>query len=154
MINISSGGMYTQPFPAGDWESERSEYSPKKFYARTKREEVAITGLMAERLCERGVAVHAMHPGWADTEGVQALDADVPETHPADHPHRQSRAPTRSCGSARRPRPSLRPDSSGTTAAPARPTTAWLLRPSSEAHRQRLWGYCEASARRAGIAWL
>jgi dehydrogenase/reductase SDR family protein 12 len=71
VINVSSGGMYAEPLPVGDWESEEADYSPKKFYARTKREEVELTALMAERLCERGVAVHAMHPGWSDTEGVR-----------------------------------------------------------------------------------
>jgi dehydrogenase/reductase SDR family member 12 len=71
VINVSSGGMYTQPLPGGDWESDDAAYSPKKLYARTKREQVAITEAMAERLRERGVVVHGMHPGWADTEGVR-----------------------------------------------------------------------------------
>ncbi|SRR5579884_3534188 len=71
VINVSSGGMYGQPLPVDDWESERSAYSPKKLYARTKREEVVITEVLAERLRGRRVTVHAMHPGWADTEGVQ-----------------------------------------------------------------------------------
>ena len=43
IINVSSGGMYTQPLPVGDWESERTSYGPTKLYARTKREQVAIT---------------------------------------------------------------------------------------------------------------
>ncbi len=71
VINVSSGGMYGQSLPAGDWESELASYSPKKFYARTKREEVLVTELLAERLRERGIVVHSMHPGWVDTEGVR-----------------------------------------------------------------------------------
>jgi NAD(P)-dependent dehydrogenase (short-subunit alcohol dehydrogenase family) len=71
VINVSSGGMYGQSLPVGDWESERTRYSPKLFYARTKREQVVITELMADRLRDRGVVVHAMHPGWVDTEGVR-----------------------------------------------------------------------------------
>jgi dehydrogenase/reductase SDR family protein 12 len=71
VINVSSGGMYGQALPAGDWESERIAYSPKRLYARTKREQIVITELMAERLSGRGVVVHAMHPGWVDTEGVR-----------------------------------------------------------------------------------
>jgi dehydrogenase/reductase SDR family member 12 len=72
VINVSSGGMYTQSLPTdGDWEAERTAYSPPRLYARTKREQVAITELMADRLRDRGVVVHAMHPGWADTEGVR-----------------------------------------------------------------------------------
>ena len=72
ILNVSSGGMYSQPLPDdGDWESERSPYGRKKLYARTKREQVAISKLMAERLRDRGVVVHAMHPGWADSEGLR-----------------------------------------------------------------------------------
>ena len=71
IINVSSGGMYTQPLPAGDWESDRTWYGPTKLYARTKREQVVITEVMAERLRDRGVVVHAMHPGWADSEGIR-----------------------------------------------------------------------------------
>ncbi|HWD64872.1 MAG TPA: SDR family NAD(P)-dependent oxidoreductase [Solirubrobacteraceae bacterium] len=71
VINVSSGGMYNQALPDSDFESEHDEYGPKKFYARTKREEVVITEQWAERLDGSGVVVHAMHPGWADTQGVQ-----------------------------------------------------------------------------------
>jgi dehydrogenase/reductase SDR family protein 12 len=71
VINVSSGGMYGQRLPADDLESERANYSPKKLYARTKREEVALTEAWAERLRDAGVVVHAMHPGWVDTKGVR-----------------------------------------------------------------------------------
>jgi len=72
VLNVNSGGMYAQSLPDdGDWESEHVSYTPKKLYARTKREQVVITELLAERLEDRGVVVHAMHPGWADTEGVR-----------------------------------------------------------------------------------
>ncbi len=64
--------MYTQSLPKdGDWECDRSAYAPKELYARTKREQVVITEMLAERLRGRGVAVHGMHPGWADTEGLK-----------------------------------------------------------------------------------
>jgi dehydrogenase/reductase SDR family protein 12 len=71
VINVTSGGMYAQQVPEGDLQSESSEYDPKTFYARTKREQVIVTEQWAERLRGTGVVVHAMHPGWADTEGVQ-----------------------------------------------------------------------------------
>ena len=32
--------------------------------------QVALTPLMQERWAADGIAVHAMHPGWADTPGV------------------------------------------------------------------------------------
>lgn len=71
VINISSGGMYSQSLPAGDLESDHVSYSPKRLYARTKREQVVITERWAQELAGAGVVVHAMHPGWVDTEGVQ-----------------------------------------------------------------------------------
>jgi NAD(P)-dependent dehydrogenase (short-subunit alcohol dehydrogenase family) len=71
VINVSSGGMYNQSLPGGDLQSEHAEYGPKKLYARTKREEVVITEQWAERLKGSGVVVHSMHPGWAETKGVQ-----------------------------------------------------------------------------------
>jgi dehydrogenase/reductase SDR family member 12 len=71
VINVGSGGMYTQSLPVGDWESDKTDYSPKKFYARSKRELLVITEQWARRLQGTGVVVHAMHPGWADTEGIR-----------------------------------------------------------------------------------
>ncbi len=71
VINVSSGGMYSQRLPGDDLQSEQATYSPPKIYARTKREQVVITEMWAQRLKGTGVVVHAMHPGWADTKGVQ-----------------------------------------------------------------------------------
>jgi NAD(P)-dependent dehydrogenase (short-subunit alcohol dehydrogenase family) len=71
VINVSSGGMYGQSLPAGDFQSEETRYSSKKLYARTKREQVVIAELWAEKLAPRGIVVHAMHPGWVDTKGVR-----------------------------------------------------------------------------------
>ena len=71
VINISSGGMYGQRLPAADLESDTADYGPSTLYARTKREQVIITEQWAQRLEGTGVVVHAMHPGWADTTGVQ-----------------------------------------------------------------------------------
>jgi dehydrogenase/reductase SDR family protein 12 len=68
-IVVSSGGMYSQRLPFGDPQSERSEYSAAKLYARSKRQQVVLAELWAERL--PGV-VHSMHPGWVDTPGLQA----------------------------------------------------------------------------------
>ncbi|HLY49436.1 MAG TPA: SDR family NAD(P)-dependent oxidoreductase [Solirubrobacteraceae bacterium] len=71
IINVSSGGMYGQRLPTEDFQSDAIRYSPKKLYARTKREQVVITEMWAEELAPRGVVVHAMHPGWVDTKGVR-----------------------------------------------------------------------------------
>jgi len=71
VINVTSGGQYAQGIPGGDLESARDSYGPKKIYARTKREQVVLTQEQAAELAADGVHVHAMHPGWADTAGVQ-----------------------------------------------------------------------------------
>ncbi|MGW6915376.1 SDR family NAD(P)-dependent oxidoreductase [Kitasatospora sp. NPDC054939] len=71
VVNVVSGGQYGARVPAGDPQSRDSRYGPKTFYARTKREELVITEEWARRLAPDGVHVHAMHPGWADTEGVR-----------------------------------------------------------------------------------
>ncbi len=72
IVNVSSGGMYTQRLDVDDLQSERGEYDGTAAYARSKRAEVVLTKLWAERLNGTGVVVQAMHPGWADTPGVQS----------------------------------------------------------------------------------
>ncbi len=71
IINVSSGGMYTQKIRPHDLETERIEYKGPDAYARTKRGQVILTEVWGERLADSGVAVHAMHPGWADTPQVE-----------------------------------------------------------------------------------
>jgi dehydrogenase/reductase SDR family protein 12 len=72
IINVSSGGMYTQKLRVDDLQSERGEFDGPKVYARTKRAEVILTEMWAEQLAGTGVVVHAMHPGWVDTPGVRS----------------------------------------------------------------------------------
>ncbi len=71
IINVSSGGMYSQKLDADDLQLERRDYDPPEVYAHTKRCEVILTELWAERLRGTAISVHSMHPGWADTPGVQ-----------------------------------------------------------------------------------
>lgn len=70
IINVSSGGMYTQRIEVEDLQNRRGRYDGAKAYARSKRGQVILTELWAERLAGQGIVVHAMHPGWADTPGV------------------------------------------------------------------------------------
>lgn len=70
IVNVSSGGMYTQGIALNDLQNERG-YRGSVAYARTKRGQVILTEWWAERLRDRGIVVHAMHPGWVDTEGVR-----------------------------------------------------------------------------------
>jgi len=71
IINVSSGGMYTQRIRVRDLQSARGLYQGSVAYARAKRGQVILTELWAERLADRGIVVHAMHPGWAETPGVE-----------------------------------------------------------------------------------
>lgn len=70
VVLMSSGGMYTQRLPADDIEYRSGRYRPAVAYARSKRIQVALTPLLAQRWAAQSVMVAAMHPGWADTPGV------------------------------------------------------------------------------------
>lgn len=72
VINVSSGGMYTQKLRVRQLE----EVGPQDFdgvtaYARTKRALVVLTELWAERHRGTSITFAGMHPGWADTPGVK-----------------------------------------------------------------------------------
>ena len=72
IINVSSGGMYTQRLDARDLPASRGRYDGATVYAQTKRAQVVLTELWAERLRGSGIVVHAMHPGWVRTPGLEA----------------------------------------------------------------------------------
>jgi dehydrogenase/reductase SDR family member 12 len=72
IINVSSGGMYTQRIRVDDLQSAQGRFDGAAVYARSKRAEVILTELWAQRLAGSGVTVNAMHPGWADTPGIQS----------------------------------------------------------------------------------
>jgi dehydrogenase/reductase SDR family protein 12 len=72
IINVSSGGMYTQRLQVDDLQAARGNFDGAVVYARTKRAQVILTEIWAQRLQGTGVVVHAMHPGWADTPGVES----------------------------------------------------------------------------------
>jgi len=72
VINVSSGGMYTQRLHVGDLQMACEQFDGPVAYARSKRVEVILTELWAARLAEKAVVVHAMHPGWVDTPGFAA----------------------------------------------------------------------------------
>jgi dehydrogenase/reductase SDR family protein 12 len=71
IVNVSSGGMYAQKIEPEHLQFERGDYRGTMAYARTKRGQVILTEMWAERLRGTGVVVHAMHPGWARTAGVR-----------------------------------------------------------------------------------
>ena len=71
IVWVSSGGMYSQPLSVDRLEMTAAEYDGTTAYARAKRAQVTLAEMWAARLDEAGIVVHAMHPGWADTPGVQ-----------------------------------------------------------------------------------
>ncbi len=83
VVWVSSGGMYTQPLDTHDLQSTEGEWSGTEAYARTKRMQVVLAQMWADRMRIDHVAVHAMHPGWADTPGVQA---SLPRFHKVTGP--------------------------------------------------------------------
>jgi dehydrogenase/reductase SDR family protein 12 len=70
VVNVLSGGMYTQKIHVDDLQSERGTYSGSVAYARAKRGLMILTEEWARRWARDGIVVNAMHPGWADTPGV------------------------------------------------------------------------------------
>lgn len=68
VVLVTSGGMYAQGLRADDPEYLTGDYSPTTAYARSKRAQVELLPLLAQRWAP--TEVWATHPGWADTPGV------------------------------------------------------------------------------------
>lgn len=71
VINVVSGGLYTQPVKLGDLHYANEPYNGAKAYARAKRGLLDMTRWWAQQPENHSVVFHAMHPGWADTQAVQ-----------------------------------------------------------------------------------
>ena len=71
VITVSSGGMYTQKLVLDDPQSRTPPFDGVKAYALTKRADVVLSELWAQRLRRTRVTVNSMHPGWADTPAVR-----------------------------------------------------------------------------------
>jgi NAD(P)-dependent dehydrogenase (short-subunit alcohol dehydrogenase family) len=73
VVTVSSGGMYTSALPAFNngetLELPTAKYNGSKQYAIAKRAQVTLNEMWAIR--ETHTEFVAMHPGWADTPGVQ-----------------------------------------------------------------------------------
>ncbi|MBA3011492.1 MAG: SDR family NAD(P)-dependent oxidoreductase [Proteobacteria bacterium] len=78
IINVSSGGMYTQKIDVDDLQNEQGPYNGAKAYARAKRGVVILTQIWAEQFKKGGIAVNSMHPGWVDTPGIET---SLPKFH-------------------------------------------------------------------------
>lgn len=71
VVNVLSGGMYSQKIRVDDLQSKRGRYSGATAYARAKRGLMILTEEWAQSWADDGIVVNAMHPGWADTPGVE-----------------------------------------------------------------------------------
>ncbi|MDJ0794086.1 MAG: SDR family NAD(P)-dependent oxidoreductase [Woeseiaceae bacterium] len=71
VVNVLSGGMYTQKIDVDDLQSRNGEYSGSVAYAKAKRGLMILTEEWAGRWEYDDIVVNAMHPGWVDTPGVE-----------------------------------------------------------------------------------
>ncbi len=72
VINVVSGGMYTQKLSCSQLVMAGSNYNGSVAYARAKRALTVLTEQWADEWKTRNIVVNSMHPGWADTPGVQS----------------------------------------------------------------------------------
>ena len=70
VLTMSSGGMYASPLEVAELEMAPGSYRGAEQYARAKRAQVTLNQMWAERHGDLGIHFHALHPGWADTPGV------------------------------------------------------------------------------------
>lgn len=70
LINVLSGGLYLQGVRLDDLQYRERRYEGARAYAQAKRALMIYTRYSAQT--HSRVAWHAVHPGWADTPGVQS----------------------------------------------------------------------------------
>ena len=70
VLTMSSGGMYAANLTISQLQMPVESYKGTEQYARAKRAQVTLNELWAQRFGDRGVHFQALHPGWADTPGV------------------------------------------------------------------------------------
>lgn len=72
VINMSSGGMYNAPLMVDRMNVTKPErYSGVFAYAVHKRGQAELTKYWTAKYGARGMKFYVMHPGWADTAGVE-----------------------------------------------------------------------------------
>jgi NAD(P)-dependent dehydrogenase (short-subunit alcohol dehydrogenase family) len=72
VLQVSSGGMYTQRFDLRALDVGETHYKGTTQYARVKRAQLVLMGEWARRIGDCGTSFHAMHPGWVDTPGLRS----------------------------------------------------------------------------------
>ncbi len=71
VITMTSGGMYTQRLDVNALFDPPEPFNGTVAYAQAKRAQVELNGEWARRYPDRRIGFHVVHPGWADTPGVQ-----------------------------------------------------------------------------------
>ncbi len=71
VLTMSSGGMYTARLTVDHLQMSEADYRGSQQYARAKRAQVTLNEILAERVDPGAVVFHALHPGWADTPGIE-----------------------------------------------------------------------------------
>lgn len=71
VIFVSSGGMYAKRLDMDVMMSVDGPYDGVAAYAMTKRGQVVLSEQLAVEFAGIGTTFNAMHPGWADTPGVE-----------------------------------------------------------------------------------
>lgn len=74
VVSVASGGMYTEKLDVSDPTLEHMKpFDGVVAYAQAKRGQVYLTSLWATRKASQhpNVRFYSMHPGWADTPGVE-----------------------------------------------------------------------------------
>jgi dehydrogenase/reductase SDR family protein 12 len=85
VVHVSSGGGLTVLCDVGDLQCERRKYDGTLQYAHVKRAQIMLSDWWAKALPSQAhltpaqVVSHAMHPGWAGTEGVKTSIKDFYE---------------------------------------------------------------------------
>jgi dehydrogenase/reductase SDR family protein 12 len=72
VITMASGGMYAAGLTVRNLQMSADEYRGSEQYARAKRAQVTMNAMWPDHVDASEVVFHAMHPGWADTPGVEA----------------------------------------------------------------------------------
>jgi dehydrogenase/reductase SDR family protein 12 len=72
IINVASGGMFNVPLNLPMLDQKEKGYNGFAAYAAHKRAQVALADHWRARFREQAVYAYAVHPGWADTAGVQS----------------------------------------------------------------------------------
>lgn len=80
LVHVSSGGMYSEPLDVTKLLDPPAPFDGVRAYAQTKRAQVVLAELLDARSPLR---VSSMHPGWADTPGVET---SLPRFHTLTKP--------------------------------------------------------------------